>query len=45
MSEKNEKPKKRTRREFLQDIGLVGVGTLIGGSAIFAGINYDKKRK
>ena len=44
MSEKNEKPKKRTRREFLQDIGLVGVGTLIGGSAIFAGINYDKKK-
>jgi Fe-S-cluster-containing dehydrogenase component len=45
MSEKEEKPKKRTRREFLQDLGIVGIGTLIGGSAIFAGINYDKKKK
>jgi len=45
MSEKEEKPRKRTRREFLQDIGIVGVGTLIGGSAIFAGINYDKRKK
>ncbi|MEI6752507.1 MAG: 4Fe-4S dicluster domain-containing protein [Paludibacter sp.] len=45
MSEKEEKPKKRTRRQFIQDLGLVGVGTLIGGSAIFAGINYDKRKK
>jgi len=44
MSEKEEKPKKRSRREFLQDLGFIGVGTLIGGSAIFAGIKYDKQK-
>lgn len=45
MSEKEEKPRKKSRREFLQDLGIVGVGTLLGGSAIFAGVNYDKKKK
>lgn len=45
MSEKEEKPKKRTRREFLQDLGIVGVGSIIAGSAIIAGINYDKRKK
>jgi len=45
MSEKEEKPKKKTRREFLQELGIVGVGTVLGGSAILAGINYDKKKK
>jgi len=45
MSEKEEKPRKKSRREFLQDLGIVGIGTLLGGSAIFAGVNYDKKKK
>ena len=45
MSEKEEKPQKKSRREFLQQIGIVGVGTVLGGSAILAGINYDKKKK
>lgn len=45
MSEKEDKPKRKTRREFLQELGYVGVGALIGGSAIFAGINYDKRKK
>lgn len=45
MSEKGEKPKKKTRREFLQELGYVGVGAIVGGSAIFAGVNYDKRKK
>ena len=45
MSEKEDKPKKKSRREFLQELGYVGVGALLGGSAIFAGINYDKRKK
>jgi len=44
MSEKEEKPKKNSRRVFLQQLGMVGVGTVLGGSAILAGINYDKKK-
>lgn len=44
MSEKVEKPKKNNRREFLQQLGLVGLGSILGGSAIWAGINYDKKK-
>jgi len=44
MSEKDEKPKKKTRREFLQQLGIVGVGTILGSSAILAGINYDKRK-
>ena len=45
MSEQEEKPKKKSRREFLQELGYVGVGALLGGSAIFAGVNYDKRKK
>jgi len=45
MSEKEDKPKKKNRREFLQELGYVGVGAVLGGSAIFAGINYDKRKK
>ena len=44
MIEKEEQPKKKTRREFLQQLGIVGVGTALGGSAILAGINYDKNK-
>lgn len=44
MSENEEKPKKKSRREFLQQLGFVGVGSVLGGSAILAGINYDKKK-
>lgn len=44
MSEKEEKPKKNSRRNFLQQLGMVGVGTILGGSAILAGINYDKRK-
>lgn len=45
MSEKEDKPKKKTRREFLQQLGIVVGGTVLGSSAILAGINYDKKKK
>jgi molybdopterin-containing oxidoreductase family iron-sulfur binding subunit len=44
MIEKEDKPKKKTRREFLQQLGIVGVGSVLGGSAILAGINYDKRK-
>jgi molybdopterin-containing oxidoreductase family iron-sulfur binding subunit len=44
MSEKEEKPKKKSRREFLQELGIVGFGTVLAGSAIFAGIQYDNKK-
>ena len=45
MSEQKDQPKKKTRREFLQGLGYVGVGAVLGGSAIFAGINYDNRKK
>ena len=44
MSEQEEKPEKKSRRKFLQELGIVGIGSVLGGSAILAGINYDKKR-
>lgn len=44
MTEKENNPKKNSRREFLQNLGIVGVGSVLGGSAILAGINYDKKK-
>src|SRR5665647_3782527 len=44
MSEQEEKPKKNSRRKFLQELGIVGIGSVLGGSAILAGINYDKKK-
>jgi len=44
MSEKEQKPRKKSRREFLQDLGIIGVGSVLAGSAIFAGINYDKRK-
>jgi len=45
MSENEKTPKNKSRREFLQELGYVGVGALLGGSAIFAGINYDNRKK
>jgi molybdopterin-containing oxidoreductase family iron-sulfur binding subunit len=45
MSEKENKPKNKNRREFLQELGYLGVGSLLAGSAIFAGLNYDKRKK
>lgn len=43
MIDKEEKPKNK-RREFLQQLGIIGVGSVLGGAAIFAGFNYDKKK-
>ncbi|MEI6695690.1 MAG: 4Fe-4S dicluster domain-containing protein [Bacteroidota bacterium] len=45
MSNKEEKPKSKSRREFLQEMGIAGVGAVVAGSAILAGINYDKGKK
>lgn len=44
MSSNEEKSNKKSRRDFLQQLGLVGVGSVLGGSAILAGINYDNKK-
>jgi molybdopterin-containing oxidoreductase family iron-sulfur binding subunit len=44
MSDKNMKSGDKSRREFLQNIGLAGVGTLVGGAAVWAGFNYDRKK-
>jgi len=44
MSEQIEKPNDKSRRDFLQNIGIAGVGTLLGGAAVWAGFNYDKKK-
>ncbi len=44
MSEKIEKPNDKSRRDFLQNIGMAGVGTLLGGAAVWAGFNYDHKK-
>jgi len=44
MSDKKMKSGDKSRREFLQNIGLAGVGTLVGGAAVWAGFNYDKKK-
>jgi Fe-S-cluster-containing dehydrogenase component len=44
MSDKEQKPKRKSRREFLKDMGIIGVGSVLAGSAIFAGINYDKRK-
>jgi molybdopterin-containing oxidoreductase family iron-sulfur binding subunit len=44
MSEQIEKPNDKSRRDFLQNIGMAGVGTLLGGAAVWAGFNYDKKK-
>ncbi|MEI7676673.1 MAG: 4Fe-4S dicluster domain-containing protein [Bacteroidales bacterium] len=45
MSANEDKPTKKSRRDFLQQIGVVGLGSVLGGSAILAGINYDNKKK
>ena len=44
MSENEEKPKEKTRRDFLKQVGIVGIGSVLAGSAILAGINYDKRK-
>jgi len=44
MSEKEKDPKIKSRREFLQTLGIAGIGTVVSGAAVWAGINYDKKK-
>lgn len=45
MSESEEKPKENSRRNFLQLFGIAGAGTVLAGAAIFAGHNYEKRKK
>lgn len=33
-----------SRRRFLKDIGLVGIGSVLGGLALYSGYKYDKKK-
>ncbi len=44
MCEKEDNSKNKSRREFLQNIGIIGLGSVLAGSAIFAGFNYDRKK-
>ncbi|HLP05959.1 MAG TPA: 4Fe-4S dicluster domain-containing protein [Paludibacter sp.] len=44
MSEQEDSPNKKSRRDFLREIGYLGAGTFLAGSAIFAGFNYDKRK-
>ena len=44
MSVKEESSKNKSRREFLQALGIAGIGTAISGAAVWAGLNYDKKK-
>lgn len=44
MGEQAEKSGDKSRREFLQNIGMAGIGTLLGGAAVWAGFNYDRKK-
>jgi Fe-S-cluster-containing dehydrogenase component len=45
MSESEDKPKENSRRNFLQLFGIAGAGTVLAGAAIFAGQNYEKRKK
>lgn len=45
MSEKPLNPEKESRRKFLQKVGLIGSGAVVGGAALFAGLNYENNKK
>jgi len=46
MSEKEEEiPINNSRRNFLQKLGFVGAGSVLGGAAIFSGYEYQSKKK
>ena len=41
----NKEKKESSRRKFLKDLGLVGAGAVIGSMALYAGFDYEKKKK
>jgi Fe-S-cluster-containing dehydrogenase component len=45
MSEEEKPKKKKSRRQFLQNLGLVGAGTVLAGSAVYLASNYQGKKK
>lgn len=45
MPEPEDKSKENSRRNFLQLFGIAGAGTVLAGAALFAGRNYELKKK
>jgi Fe-S-cluster-containing dehydrogenase component len=42
MAKEQEEKDKNSRRNFLKKVGLIGVGAVAGGGAIFSAMNYEK---
>jgi len=42
MDNKEESPKRNSRRDFIQNVGLAGLGSLAVGGALLAGYKYQK---
>jgi molybdopterin-containing oxidoreductase family iron-sulfur binding subunit len=45
MDKTEENPKKNSRRDFIQNVGLAGVGSLALGGALYAGFHYQEAKK
>ena len=45
MDDSKDNSKRKSRREFLQQLGLFGAGTLLAGAATWTGYNYQSKKK
>ena len=43
--EEQQDPKKSSRRDFLRNMGLVASGSVLGGAALLAGINFEHTKK
>ncbi len=45
MDDKKDNSNGKSRREFFQQLGLLGAGTILAGAATWAGYNYQSKKK
>lgn len=45
MDNNKDKFKDKSRREFFQQLGLLGAGTILAGAATWAGYNFQSKKK
>jgi len=43
--EDHSKKNKSSRREFLEKVGLIASGTVLGGAALYSGYRFEKKKK
>lgn len=43
--EDQSKNKKSTRREFLEKMGIIASGTVMGGAAMYAGLKFEQNKK